>query len=213
MRLEITPRLRVFLDSRSHNWQERLCLITFLMLTSSVILAGVPMHILGLVGRGNTTLYAISAIVWATTLAILVLYLRQRVSLKAAMTSFGILTQLTDSVRIVHMAMAQPPGFDKTIVFNQIISLALIIYLVMASLRHIPTIIASISIATIAFAYLEKRMNAESGACEDKTRIAKRAKELNLDAIHDTVHEMARDEARHGRGFEGLFKRYFGEKK
>ena len=56
---------------------------------------------------------------------------------------------------------------------------------------------------------LEKRMNAEAGACEDKARIAKRAKELNLDAIHDTVHEMARDEARHGRGFEGLYKRYF----
>ncbi len=60
---------------------------------------------------------------------------------------------------------------------------------------------------------LEKRMNAESGACDDKTRIAKRAKELNLDAIHDTVHEMARDEARHGRGFEGLFNRYFGYKR
>lgn len=59
---------------------------------------------------------------------------------------------------------------------------------------------------------LEKRMNAEAGACEDKSRIAKRAKELNLDAIHDTVHEMARDEARHGRGFEGLYKRYFGNK-
>ena len=59
---------------------------------------------------------------------------------------------------------------------------------------------------------LEKRMNTEAGACEDKTRIAKRAKELNLDAIHDTVHEMARDEARHGRGFEGLYKRYFGNK-
>ncbi len=58
---------------------------------------------------------------------------------------------------------------------------------------------------------LEKRMNAESGACADKTRIAKRAKELGLDAIHDTVHEMARDEARHGRGFEGLFKRYFSK--
>lgn len=55
-------------------------------------------------------------------------------------------------------------------------------------------------------------MNAEAGACEDKARIAKRAKELNLDAIHDTVHEMARDEARHGRGFEGLYKRYFGNK-
>ena len=59
---------------------------------------------------------------------------------------------------------------------------------------------------------LEKRMNAEAGACEDKARIAKRAKELNLDAIHDTVHEMARDEARHGRGFEGLYNRYFAKK-
>ena len=55
-------------------------------------------------------------------------------------------------------------------------------------------------------------MNAEAGACEDKARIAKRAKELNLDAIHDTVHEMARDEARHGRGFEGLYNRYFAKK-
>ena len=56
---------------------------------------------------------------------------------------------------------------------------------------------------------LEKRMMAEAGACEDKLRIAKRAKELNLDAIHDTVHEMAKDEARHGKGFEGLINRYF----
>ena len=56
---------------------------------------------------------------------------------------------------------------------------------------------------------LEKRMMAESGACADKMRIAKRAKEMNWDAIHDTVHEMAKDEARHGQGFEGLFNRYF----
>ncbi len=56
---------------------------------------------------------------------------------------------------------------------------------------------------------VEKRMLAENGACEDKFRIAKRAKALDLDAIHDTVHEMAKDEARHGRGFEGLFNRYF----
>ena len=56
---------------------------------------------------------------------------------------------------------------------------------------------------------LEKRMMAEAGACEDKFRIAKLAKQQNLDAIHDTVHEMARDEARHGRGFQGLLDRYF----
>ena len=56
---------------------------------------------------------------------------------------------------------------------------------------------------------LEKRMMAEAGACEDKNRIAKLAKQANLDAIHDTVHEMARDEARHGKGFEGRYNRYF----
>jgi rubrerythrin len=56
---------------------------------------------------------------------------------------------------------------------------------------------------------LQKRMLAESGACEDKMRIARNAKAAGLDAIHDTVHEMAKDEARHGKGFEGLFNRYF----
>ena len=56
---------------------------------------------------------------------------------------------------------------------------------------------------------LEKRKDAECGACEDKKRIATRAKQLNLDAIHDTVHEMCKDEARHGKGFGGLYNRYF----
>ena len=56
---------------------------------------------------------------------------------------------------------------------------------------------------------LEKRMMAETGACAGKLAIAKRAKELGYDAIHDTVHEMAKDEARHGQGFQGLFNRYF----
>ncbi len=58
---------------------------------------------------------------------------------------------------------------------------------------------------------LKKRMEAESGACEDKFRLARLAKEQNLDAVHDTVHEMAKDEARHGAGFQGLYKRYFGK--
>ncbi len=58
---------------------------------------------------------------------------------------------------------------------------------------------------------LELRVDAENGACQGKKDIATRAKELGYDAIHDTVHEMAKDEARHGRGFTGLLKRYFGE--
>ena len=56
---------------------------------------------------------------------------------------------------------------------------------------------------------LEMRVDAENGATAGKTDLAKRAKELNLDAIHDTVHEMARDEARHGKAFKGLLDRYF----
>ena len=56
---------------------------------------------------------------------------------------------------------------------------------------------------------LQMRTEAEGGACAGKLALAKRAKELNYDAIHDTVHEMAKDEARHGKGFEGLFNRYF----
>ncbi|MCL2497394.1 MAG: NADH peroxidase [Symbiobacteriaceae bacterium] len=57
---------------------------------------------------------------------------------------------------------------------------------------------------------LEKRVAAEFGACQGKKDIATKAKQLNLDAIHDTVHEMCKDEARHGQAFQGLLKRYFG---
>lgn len=58
---------------------------------------------------------------------------------------------------------------------------------------------------------LRVRVDAEHGACQGKKDLATRAKQLNYDAIHDTVHEMCRDEARHGAAFAGLLKRYFGE--
>ena len=56
---------------------------------------------------------------------------------------------------------------------------------------------------------LEKMLAGENGACESKLAIAKKAKELGYDAIHDSVHEMARDEARHGKALEAMLKRYF----
>ncbi|MBF0299240.1 MAG: NADH peroxidase, partial [Oligoflexia bacterium] len=56
---------------------------------------------------------------------------------------------------------------------------------------------------------LKLRIEAEFEACKGKKHLATRAKELNYDAIHDTVHEMCKDEARHGSIFEGLLKRYF----
>ncbi|MBQ3866775.1 MAG: NADH peroxidase [Clostridia bacterium] len=58
---------------------------------------------------------------------------------------------------------------------------------------------------------LKARVEAENGACAGKFELAKKAKALGLDAIHDSVHEMAKDEARHGRAFEGLLKRYFAK--
>ncbi len=57
---------------------------------------------------------------------------------------------------------------------------------------------------------LKARVEAENGACKGKKDLATKAKQLNLDAIHDTVHEMCKDEARHGQAFEGLLKRHFG---
>lgn len=144
----------MFLDRRSHNWQQRMCLITFLMLSLSVVVLGVPMHFIGMIGRCDTILYTISAMSWAATLVILVMYLTQRMRLTVAISSFGILTQLAESARIVYVAMERPDGFEETIVFNQVISLALIIYMVMAAVRHMPTILAIMSIATITSAYL-----------------------------------------------------------
>lgn len=58
---------------------------------------------------------------------------------------------------------------------------------------------------------LKMRVEAEHGACQGKKNLATKAKQLNYDAIHDTVHEMCKDEARHGAAFAGLLKRYFGE--
>lgn len=58
-------------------------------------------------------------------------------------------------------------------------------------------------------ANLKARVEAEYGACEGKKKLATEAKKQNLDAIHDTVHEMCKDEARHGRAFKGLLERYF----
>ena len=57
---------------------------------------------------------------------------------------------------------------------------------------------------------LQMRVDAEHGACQGKKDLATLAKQLNLDAIHDTVHEMCKDEARHGQAFKGLLNRYFG---
>lgn len=144
----------MFLDRRSHNWQQRMCLITFLMLSLSVVILGVPMHFIGMIGRCDTILYTISAMSWAATLTILIMYLTQRMRLTVAISSFGILTQLAESARIVYVAMERPDGFEETIVFNQVISLALIIYMVMAAVRHMPTILAIMSIVTITSAYL-----------------------------------------------------------
>ena len=124
------------------------------MLSLSVLVLGVPMHIVGLIGRCDVALYTLSTLLWVSTGVVLVLYLMQRMSLRVAISTFGIVTQLVESARVVYVAMGRPAGFEETIVFNQIISLALIIYLVMAAVRHIPSVVALMNIATIVAAYL-----------------------------------------------------------
>ena len=154
MKVNLKRRITTFLYLRSHNWQQRLCLITFMVLCLSVVILGVPMHMAGLIGRGDTTLYAISAVTWVATVAIVALFIMKRMRLNVAISTFGIMTQLAESTRIVYAAVVQPEGFADTILFNQIISLALIIYLVMAAVRHTPTATVAISIATLLFAFI-----------------------------------------------------------
>lgn len=105
MKITLKERMATFLDQRSHNWQQRLCLITFLMLSLSVVLPGVPMHIVGLIGRCDTPLHIISALLWVATIVVLVLYLLHRMPLKTAISIFGILAQLTESARIVYITV------------------------------------------------------------------------------------------------------------
>ena len=154
MKITLKERIATFLDQRSHNWQQRLCLITFLMLSLSVVLPGVPMHLIGLIGRSDTQLHIISALLWVSTVVVVVLYLLHHMPLKAAVSTFGILVQLAESARIVYITVERPEGYEEAVLFNQIISLALIIYLVLAAVRHMPTVIALMSIGTIVFAYL-----------------------------------------------------------
>lgn len=110
MKITLKERMATFLDQRSHNWQQRLCLITFLMLSLSVVLPGVPMHIVGLIGRSDTPLHIISALLWVATIVVLVLYLLHRMPLKTAISIFGILVQLTESTRIVYITVERPVG-------------------------------------------------------------------------------------------------------
>ena len=127
MKITLKERMGTFLDQRSHNWQQRLCLITFLMLSLSVVLPGVPMHIVGLIGRSDIPLHIISALLWVSTVVVVVLYLLHRMPLKTAISIFGILVQLTGSARIVYITVERPVGYEDAVLFNQIISLALII--------------------------------------------------------------------------------------
>lgn len=154
MKEYLKQRITTFLNIRSNNWQQRLCLITFMVLSISVVIMGVPMHLAGLLGRGDTTLYTISAVTWGATTAILALFLIKCLRLNVAISTFGIMMQLAESARIVYAAVKQPAGFVDTIVFNQIISLALIIYLVMAAVRYTPIATAIISITTLIFAFV-----------------------------------------------------------
>lgn len=148
-------KLNRFLDRRSHDWQQRLCLITFLVLSFATDVILIPMHIGGLIGQhGDSVLNALSMLTWAYTATVLALFLMRRLSLNTAVSAFGIMMQLTESVRIIYLSTARPEAYEQTIVFNQVISLTLIIYLVMSAVRWTPLVITIVSCGTIIFTYV-----------------------------------------------------------
>ena len=153
MDTSIKQRIHAFLDSRSDNHRQRLRLITFMLLSTTVVALGIPMHIGGLIGRTDGVLYAISAVSWAATACLLAAFVRRAMSLDTAIATLGLTLQMAESARIAWLVAARPEGFAQAVVFNQIISLALIIYLVIAFVRYIPLLNTLLSLGTLVAAY------------------------------------------------------------
>ena len=151
--MKLRQRITSFLEQRCATHQQRLRLITFMLLCTTIIVLGVPMHMCGIIGSTSDVLYVVSAVSWTLTLLIFALYLLHRLSLQTSLATLAVSLQLAESMRIAFAVIERPEGFVNTIIFNQIISLALIIYLVIAFAKYLPLINTVLSLATLTFAY------------------------------------------------------------
>lgn len=152
MSKELKLSIRHFIDSRTKNQEQRVCIIVYII---GVVMAitGMPLHLLGVLGINNPVLQTISVASWTVSVIVFGLYLKRLISLITAVSIFTITLQVAQTARIVYNTIVQPEGFVWAIVLNQIISLIIIIHLVIGFVRWIPIANTVISLATLIFAY------------------------------------------------------------
>ncbi len=152
MSKELKLSIRHFIDSRTKNQEQRVCIIVYII---GVVMAitGMPLHLLGVLGINNPVLQTISVASWTVSVIVFGLYLKRIISLITAVSIFTITLQVAQTARIVYNTIVQPEGFVWAIVLNQIISLIIIIHLVIGFVRWIPIANTVISLATLLFAY------------------------------------------------------------
>lgn len=152
MLFHFQQRITRFLDHRSTSHEQRLCLIVYLVGTLMCAI-GMPLHFSGIIGIHSPWLLVLSGIAWVICLVLLALYLVHRLSLKWAISLLGLLLQLLQSTRMVYQVVSQPEGYIWTLILNQVVSFTIMVYLVIAFVRYIPSIVAFLSLATLYFAY------------------------------------------------------------
>ena len=140
MLFHFQQRITRFLDHRSTSHEQRLCLIVYLVGTLMCAI-GMPLHFSGIIGIHSPWLLVLSGIAWVICLVLLALYLIRRLSLKWAISLLGLLLQLLQSTRMVYQVVSQPEGYIWTLILNQVVSFTIMVYLVIAFVRYIPSML------------------------------------------------------------------------
>ena len=151
MTLNLRQRFVTFVNNRSTNLEERTRLFMFLA-SMTLLLLGMPMHLLGLIGTDEQFLLNVTVVFWLSLVAILLLYIYRKLTLIQAISVYAIVAQLSESVRIIYLAVVTPDNFERTIVVNLVISFAIVIYLVLGFVKTVPVIVTAINLATLLFA-------------------------------------------------------------
>lgn len=150
---DIRRWLTEVLDSRGKYPTERICQMVYLV-GVAMIVVGLPLHMFGILGLADASMLLLTAAAWVITVGVFVCYLMRWLSLYAAISTFTIVQQMAQSVRVVYLSVVMPPGYTDAIILNQIVSLIIIIYLALGFVRAVPTVNTVMSIATLIFAHV-----------------------------------------------------------
>ncbi len=153
MLLTIHRHLIAFVYKRTNNLEERTRLVMFII-SIIMVLTGMPLHFTGFIGADVPLLHVVTASLWLSLVALLLLYIYKKIALTPAIWIYALVIQLTESFRIIYLAIEMPDNYTRIIIINMTISFTLIIYLVLGFVKIIPSVITAISLCTLIGASL-----------------------------------------------------------